>query len=204
MRVHSPRTLQLGSCVLTIGALDGVHLGHQALVREGLARAKELGVPFVVYTFDPPPKVYFQRVLLLSTLSEKIRRLEQLGVDDVIVAPFGPEYATLPAEDFMEEIGRLRPIEIWEGIDFRFGSNREGDSELLRHRFNVRVLEPVCCKEGKVISSTRIRMLIRENREAEAEELLGWPKSLTPSSFTSNSIGVGWLHPFERSRSAMH
>ncbi|MCL6442261.1 MAG: FAD synthetase family protein [Alicyclobacillus sp.] len=174
MLVHAPKTVQLEACILTIGALDGVHLGHQALIRQGLRRARELGVPFVVYTFDPPPKVYFQRVQLLSPLPEKLEKLGCLGVDHAVVAPFGPEYATLSAGEFMNEIGELHPVEIWEGMDFRFGSDREGDAELLKTRFQVHIVDPVCCREGKVISSTRIRHLFQENRNAEAQELMGW------------------------------
>ncbi|RNB89781.1 FAD synthetase [Brevibacillus fluminis] len=175
MHVHPPQTLQLPASVLTIGALDGVHRGHQELIRHGRERARELGVPLVVYTFDPPPRIYFQHSLLLTTVVEKIRRLMLLGVDHVVIAPFDANYVTRGVPIFLEELAGLNPLEIWEGSDFRFGRDRDGDIETLRQRFSVRVLDPVLCEAGTVISSSRIRTLLMQNKTAEAEWLLGWP-----------------------------
>lgn len=91
--VYEPRQLELPACVLTIGAFDGVHRGHQALVERTVARAAQLSVPSVAYTFDPPPKVLFQGERLLTSPIEKIRRLQAAGLDYVVMASFNTTYA---------------------------------------------------------------------------------------------------------------
>jgi riboflavin kinase/FMN adenylyltransferase len=177
MVVYHPKTLRLPSSVLTIGALDGVHRGHQEIILRARNRARELRVPLVVYTMDPPPKVYFRHAIQLTSLQEKIRRLEMLGADYIIVASFDADYLLKGVKPFLDEIAELNPVEIWEGPDFRFGRGREGDLSALRERFAVRIVEPVCCRNGEIISSSRIRTLLVQNKLTQAEELLGWPLS---------------------------
>lgn len=178
MEVHEEGCLRLPASVLTIGALDGVHKGHQALIRNAKKRAIELGIPLVVYTFDPPPRVYFKNVTLLSPLPEKLEKLKFLGADHVIVAPFNANYMTKEVNSFITEIASLNPIEILEGPDFHFGKNREGDLSTLRQYFSVKILESQRCHVGEIISSSRIRMLLKEDKKVQAEQLLGW-KHLT-------------------------
>ncbi|MCH6268518.1 FAD synthetase family protein [Bacillus sp. FJAT-50051] len=174
MKVHTTRSLQLSKSVLAIGALDGVHRGHQVLIQRARSHANKLGVPLVVYTFDPPPKVFFKNLLLLTPLSEKINRLKSLGVDHVIVASFDFNYITRGVDAFLSEISDINPLAIYEGHDFKFGKNREGDINTLRERFSVTVIEPVCCNTGIVISSSRIRNLLVQGSFLQAEQLLGW------------------------------
>ncbi|MDQ6597229.1 FAD synthetase family protein [Bacillus salipaludis] len=174
MQTFFDGALQLSASVLTIGALDGVHKGHQALIKTAKGRAIELGVPLVVYTFDPPPRVYFKNALLLSSLSEKLLKLQSLGVDICIIAPFNEHYMTKEVSSFIEEIGELNPVEIWEGPDFHFGKNREGNISTLQKYFSVKITESLRCPSGEVISSSRIRSLIKENKRVQAEQLLGW------------------------------
>jgi len=176
VQVHAPRTLQLSASILTIGALDGIHLGHQELIRRASESAQKLGVPLVVYTFDPPPKVYFQHAIMLTSLSEKLERLKLLGADHVIVAPFDADYVTRGVRIFLDELKELHPVEVWEGSDFRFGSNRDGDISTLREHFTVHVVDPILCRYGKVISSSRIRALLLQDKREEAAELLGWSR----------------------------
>ncbi|PGT76581.1 FAD synthetase family protein [Bacillus sp. AFS040349] len=174
MIVHEEKTLKLPLSILTIGALDGVHRGHQTLISRAKKRALEFGVPLVVYTFDPPPRVFFRNTIQLTTLNEKLEKLRLLGVDHVVVASFDKNYVGTEVGSFLDEIGGLNPLEIWEGQDFHFGKNREGNINTLKERFNVRVLEPMRCSSGEVISSSRIRLLISEKMIAQAEQLLGW------------------------------
>lgn len=174
MQVHGEGSLQLPASVLTIGALDGVHKGHQALIKTAKVRAVELGVPLVVYTFDPPPRVYFKNVTLLSPLPEKLEKLRFLGADHVIVAPFNAHYMTKEVSSFIMEISTLNPLEIWEGPDFYFGKNREGNVSTLSQYFSVEILESERCQDGEIISSSRIRTLLKENKRIQAERLLGW------------------------------
>ncbi|KQL44271.1 FAD synthetase [Brevibacillus choshinensis] len=174
MRVHTAGTCKLSASVMTIGALDGVHRGHQALICQARKRALVLGVPLVVYTFDPPPRVFFQQAMQLTTIEEKLHRLEHLSVDHVVVAGFDAEYSTREGSSFLRELRDLHPLEIWVGHDFRFGSNRGGDISTLRESFPVNVLDSILCSSGEIISSSRIRALLMQDRHLQAEQLLGW------------------------------
>lgn len=174
MKCHPINRLKLSASVVTVGAFDGVHLGHQALIRLLVERAKFLNVPSVVYTFNPPPRCYFQQVPLLTTLEEKLERLARLKVEHVVVARFDKVYMSRSAEEFMDELQALNPVEIWVGHDFRFGHRRQGGIEDLSRVFQVHQMNPVCCTHGEVISSSRIRSLISTGRHEEAEALLGF------------------------------
>lgn len=174
MSVHPAGTLKLPASVVTIGAFDGVHRGHQALIRRAKDRAARLSVPAVVYTFDPPPRAYFRDTLILTPLAEKLRRLEELGVDHAVVASFDAEYAARGAQAFLDELEGLSPREVWVGRNFRFGGDREGGLEDLEARFSTRVLEPVRSGSGEVISSSQVRALITQGAMVEARALLGW------------------------------
>lgn len=174
MEVYPDQILRLPGSVVTIGAFDGVHRGHQALIRRVVGRAGELGVPAVVYTFDPPPRAYFQGAPVLTPLARKIRRLKALGPEYAVVAGFDAGYAARCAEDFLEELAALNPSEVWVGADFRFGRGGAGDVDALAARFKTRVFEPVQCGEGEVISSSRVRRLLAQGATGEAHALLGW------------------------------
>ena len=174
MQAHPSEKVRLPASVLTIGAFDGVHRGHQALISRAVRRAKALGIPSLAYTFDPPPKVYFQHALSLMPLEEKLDKLENLGLDRVIVARFDEHYAARGTEDFLAELSTLNPDEVWVGRDFRFGRLQSGDLATLGSRFSVRVLEPARCSRGEIISSTRVRRLRAKGSLQEARMLLGW------------------------------
>lgn len=172
MRVHPANTLTLPASVIAIGAFDGVHRGHQKLIGEMVKRSKDLGVPSVVYTFDPPPRAYFEGARILTPIQEKLRRLFELQVDHVVVANFGAAYIARSAADFIRELANLHPVEVMVGKDFRFGRGREGGLGDLAEHFSVRVMDTVRCSRGEVISSTRIRRLIAEGEMVEALSLL--------------------------------
>lgn len=173
MEIHTPGTLKLPVSVLTIGALDGIHRGHQALLLKAKERAEKLGVPFVVYTFDPPPKVFFKGCRQLMSVEEKLRRLDMLGADYVIVGSFDEAFTKKEVSEFITELKELNPIEIWEGPNFLFGKDRKGTIEVLRHYFKVEVLHPLTCEQGEMISSSRIRGLLELENYQQAEQLLG-------------------------------
>ena len=189
MEVHSSGELRLWGSVATVGAFDGVHRGHQRLVRSAVIRAARLVVPSVAYTFDPPPKAYFGGAAILSTLEEKLERLEALGLDHAVVARFDEVYASRSAEAFLEEMSDLNPREAWVGHDFRFGKGQAGDVALLGTRFHTRVIDSIHCRSGEVISSTRIRSLLAGGEAERAETLLGL------AAMRRNSVGVSsvWL-----------
>ena len=173
MRLHGEGGLRLDASVVAIGAFDGVHRGHQSVIRQAVATARALGVPAVVYTFDPPPKAVFAGARVLTPIEEKLRRMAGLGVHHAVVAGFDRAYASRPAASFLDELSALHPAEVRVGADFRFGAGRAGDVTMLRRHFHVSVVDSVRCESGEIISSTRIRNLIARGDTGLASHLLG-------------------------------
>ena len=157
---------------VAIGSFDGVHLGHQRVLRTAL----DADLTSTVVTFFPHPRtVLGNEVELLTTLDRRLELLAELGFADALVVEFTPELSQQAADFFVEEV--LRPIGtriIAAGTGFRFGHQRRGDLELLRSRgFDVR---PVPLVEG--ISSTHVRQLLRGGEVERAGILLGRPHEL--------------------------
>lgn len=173
--------------ILTIGAFDGVHRGHQALIRAVVERAHATDRLATLITFHPHPGVVLapdRAPRNLTTPAEKMALLEGLGLDLVVLLPFSREVAATPARDFMEKVSsQLRLRELWIGADFALGRNREGDVSLLRELgrdlgYEVHAFEPIL-GTGEIISSSRIRLLLAEGRVEEASGLLGRYPSLS-------------------------
>jgi riboflavin kinase / FMN adenylyltransferase len=173
MRISEQNQLKLENSVVTIGAFDGIHRGHQALIKKAKLQANLYGVPLVVYTFDPPPKVYFQNQSMLTSLPEKKRFLEALGVSYTVFASFDEAYAARSAQDFIDELNDVNPREIWVGPGFNFGKGKSGSLEDLNNAFNAYQHPVVTCPKGEVISSTRIRKLFEHKETKQAYDLLG-------------------------------
>src|SRR4029434_11046554 len=112
---HRDGGLALDACVVTIGAFDGVHRGHQELLRQTITAARRRGVAAVVYTFDPPPKVYFGQAEPLISLREKLARIATFTPDHIVVAEFNQIYVRRTAADFLAELQRLHPCEVIVG-----------------------------------------------------------------------------------------
>lgn len=167
--------------VLTIGAFDGLHLGHQTLLRRLMQSAREANRLSGVVTFDPPPRRVLDpgsNMLCLTTTEDKIELLEAWGVDILVIVHFTWEVARTSARDFVWPLReRLRMAELWVGWNFALGRGREGDAAALQRLgqemgFDVHIVEPV--REGEVpISSTQIRNLLGAGRVREAAEMLG-------------------------------
>jgi riboflavin kinase / FMN adenylyltransferase len=174
MQVHFHRLPTLEKTVIAIGAFDGVHKGHQAVLQLLKYYSKAYNVPSFIYTFDPPPRSYFQNVKILTPIKEKLNRIGNLGIDHCFVATFNQDYVNRSAYSFIEELSMLNPQKIFVGEDFRFGKDRKGDIRLLSKYFHVQTVEPICCSSGRVISSSRIRELINKGETEKADLLLGW------------------------------
>jgi len=174
------------AAVLTIGVFDGVHLGHQALIRGVVQRAHALRGPAVVLTFHPHPRSVVapeSRWGYLCSLEERIARIAELGPDLLMIVRFTPEMAATSAESFVGELLRHVPLlELHVGSDFVLGRDRQGDVATLqalgeRQGFVVRSVPPVCL-EGQLVSSTRIRELVQAGLVHEAARWLGRAFSL--------------------------
>jgi riboflavin kinase / FMN adenylyltransferase len=178
---------QDGPLHLALGVFDGVHVGHQAVIKRAVdAAARDGGKAFVV-TFSPHPiRVIAPEkapAALLATLDEKAAVVKALGVDGLLVIRFDLAFAGMAAEEFVRKLcaGNVRTIAV--GVDWRFGSNRSGDVAMLRKMgaelgFNLEAVSPVMW-DGERISSTRIRQAIRDGNFAAAGEMLGRPYELS-------------------------
>lgn len=168
--------------VLTIGNFDGVHRGHQHLLARLVSRARALGVPSCVYTFEPPPRVVLapqQARTRILAWPEKMRLLADHGVDHVVVERFTRAFAQHPPEWFATQIlgARLRAAALVVGYDFRFGRARAGDLALLRRllpHVPVEQVEALYLDE-QLVSSSTVRGLVLEGAVERAAALLGRP-----------------------------
>lgn len=170
-------------CVVAIGNFDGVHLGHQKLLEIGRKRAKSLGVPFGVLTFDPHPRWFFnptQTPFLLSSEEFKVSCLEQQGVDHIFIAKFDTAFAALSAEQFIEDflMRDLAVVHVVVGADYRFGRGRQGDVAALHrfgHRHGFGVTGVTQFRDGAefVYSSTRVRTALNGGDLQLAAKILG-------------------------------
>ena len=163
-----------------IGKFDGIHRGHQSLLRHVLEQ-KEKGLQAVVFTFDPSPAVLFSGVNLpeLTTKREKRKIFEQLGIDVLIEFPLNHTTAAMPAEEFIRQVlaGQMKTAYIAAGTDLSFGKEGKGDTELLinmakRYGYRAEVIEKVCL-DGVEISSSYVRDVVKEGDMEKAERLIG-------------------------------
>lgn len=170
---------------VTVGTFDGVHRGHQDVLARLVARARDIGVPSVLVTFDPHPLEVVNPAAappLLTVGDEKIEVLAESGVDYVAIVPFTSALARLTPDEFVDAvlIGRFRMCDLLMGFDHGIGRNRAGDLRVMRELgatrgFDVDVVPPVSASSGPPISSTAIRRAIAGGDLARAAEALGRP-----------------------------
>ncbi|MFC4494144.1 bifunctional riboflavin kinase/FAD synthetase [Streptomyces ovatisporus] len=177
-----------GRSVVTIGSYDGVHRGHQLIIGRTVARARELGVPAVVVTFDPHPSEVVRpgsHPPLLAPHSRRAELMAELGVDAVLVLPFTAEFSQLSAADFVVKVlvDKLHARSVVEGPNFRFGHRAAGDVAFLAglgttYDYDVVVVdlyERGTAGDGEPFSSTLVRRLVGEGDVRGAAEVLGRP-----------------------------
>jgi len=168
-----------GSAV-AIGIFDGVHQGHQLLIE----RARERNPQVTALTFFPHPTALLapdKEPSYLLTLADRVLQLRLSGADSVAIAPFTEDFARLSPEEFIEQIliGELKASHVIVGENFRFGAKARGDVAMLQSRSEFETEEvPLVTGDDDVISSTRIRELIREGRVVKAAEFLTRPHQL--------------------------
>ena len=179
----SPDDLPPGERIVTIGTFDGVHRGHRRLLDRAVQRGKELGLPVTGVTFEPVPAAVLRPEAFsgrISTPEEKLERLAEAGLDEIVVVPFTPELSRWSPETFMawlQEKTGLR--ELWVGEGFALGKDRAGTVERLAEigtdlGFRV-VAVPRLTNGEEVVSSSRVRAAVMSGDVATARRLLGRP-----------------------------
>lgn len=185
--------------VVTIGSFDGVHLGHKTLIDQIKKEAAAIRGQSVVITFEPHPRIVLEKspvnFALLTDLNEKIRLLEDCGVDSLIIVPFNLDFAHQPAETYLSEflVKKIKPHTIVVGYDHHFGLGRKGNFALMK-----KVLEPLGINVIEVnpklideitISSTVIRKALQAGDISQANTLLGHPYLISGTVEKGDGIG---------------
>ena len=183
---------------LAIGVFDGVHLGHQQIIRQTIADAHQHNALALVLTFDRHPNsiVAPSRVPpLIYSLPQKLRTIESLGADQLLLVGFDKEFSEQSGEAFVRGLARdLGSIQsICVGADFVFGHKRSGDVALLKKLggeigFSVHGLAAVSL-DGRIVSSTRIREMIRTGKIDAASQMLGRPYSIAGRVVEGDKLG---------------
>jgi riboflavin kinase/FMN adenylyltransferase len=184
--------------VATIGNFDGVHAGHQAILKRLRAHSARMNLPGCVVIFEPQPREYFapgDAPPRLTRLRDKLALLEEQGVDRVLCLAFNRRLREMSAEQFVQEIliDGLGVKHLEVGDDFRFGCDRSGDFAFLqgsgeRHGFTVEAANTVA-ESGERISSTRLRQVLAEGDFSLAERLLGRPFSISGRVLHGQKLG---------------
>jgi phosphoribosyl 1,2-cyclic phosphate phosphodiesterase len=190
--------------VLAIGNYDGIHLGHQAILRADVERAHETGAVATALTFDPPPLKLLRpeaAPLRLSTNQQRMEWFGAVGLEAAVVLPFTMELSRLSPTDFVEQI-LVRDLcmkTVLVGENFRFGHRQTGNVQLLRelgarHNFEVAIIPPVLY-HGEIVSSTIIRREISEGGVSHAGRLLGRPFVLSGEVVKGTGTGTRFTFP---------
>lgn len=190
---------QFKNTVLTIGSFDGVHIGHQHILRRLRILADELDGESLLVTFHPHPRIVLSpeeyKLQLLTTIEEKADLLAQQGLDHLVLTPFTKAFSVQSPEAYIEDflIQQFQPRCIVIGYDHRFGKNRQGDISYLRqyqepYDFEI---EEITKQEIEhiAISSTKVRNALSKGKIRKATQLLGHPFRLTGKVVKGNQIG---------------
>ena len=193
-----------GERVVALGTFDGVHRGHQRLIRSAGKIAKDLGVPLRVCTFDRHPLEVLRPGYspeLLSTIPEKAREMCAIGVNEMEMMHFDRATADLSPGEFLDRLrNRIDVRAIVAGWNYSFGCKGKGNAETLiqdgkTHGYQVQIVPPATLADGTVISSTLVRQKLREGDTGKAAELLGRPYTLTGTVAAGKKQGHGLGFP---------
>jgi riboflavin kinase/FMN adenylyltransferase len=193
-----------GPTVVSIGNFDGVHRAHQSVLREVIARARQIGGHAMAMTFDPHPTRILRpdhSLKLIMPTPIKLRYLEQTGVDGVLLLPFTRDLSMMTPRAFVEEIlvNKLHAVEVHEGYNFHFGHKASGNAEVLTELgrefgFDVVTYPEMTLRKEKV-SSSEVRRLIDEGNLSRARHLLGRPFSIHSTPGRGRSYGHKYTVP---------
>ncbi len=187
------------NAVVTIGSFDGVHNGHRALIKKVKSLAQKVEGEVVIITFHPHPRQIIypkdDSLKLLNSIEEKIQLFEKLGVENLVIVPFSIEFSQQPADEYVEKflVEKFRPKIVVVGFDHKFGLNRQGDINYLKHHgknhgFEVKEIQKQMLADLK-ISSTRIREALSKQKIKEANQNLGYHYMLTGEVIRGLELG---------------
>ena len=185
--------------VVTIGAFDGVHLGHQAIFKAMQEEAKKINGETVVITFSPHPRIVLgidnTNLNFIKTEKNKLQCIEKAGIDHLIIVKFTKEFASIPSDIFIREyiVDFIHPKVFIIGYDNHFGNNREGSIDILKNlsnqfKFIVKKVDAIVI-DAITVSSTEIRNLLTQGDITRANKLLGQEYSITGKVIRGQSIG---------------
>ncbi len=193
-----------GPTLVSVGNFDGVHRAHAHVLREIVARARQSGAKAVAVTFEPHPARILRPesgLKLLTPTPEKLRLLEDTGIDAALLLPFGRDLSLMTPRQFAERIlkKKLHAREVYEGYNFRFGHKAAGDMNLLSELgremgFEVKVY-PEMTLRGEHVSSSQIRKLLREGRVSRARHLLARPFCILSTPGRGRGYGSKYTVP---------
>lgn len=196
---NSIQARNIKNAVVTIGTFDGVHLGHQAIFKEMRRLADEVNGETVVVTFHPHPRqvlaIGTEKLRFICSQEEKLKKFEEFGIDNVVIIPFTKEFASTPSDEFIKDyiIERIHPAVIVVGYDHHFGKNRMGDFQMLNElgaQYGFKTVQVEAQDINEVaVSSTKIRNFLWTGNVKAANELLGYPYSVTGLVIRGNEIG---------------
>jgi riboflavin kinase/FMN adenylyltransferase len=195
--LHNVRAAHRGAAI-TIGTFDGVHVGHQAMIRRLRDHARQLGAPAMVLTFEPTPREYLDPARAparLTTLRERLPLLEKAGADYCLLMRFDEHLRVVRGREFVERllVSRLVVRHVLVGHDFRFGYKGEADADALRRAsvaggFTLDVMEPVTI-DGERVSSSDVRALLAARQLDRAATLLGRPYTMIGKVIRGERLG---------------
>lgn len=200
------------NAVITIGTFDGVHKGHRAILKKVVDHAAKVNGESVLLTFEPHPrKLLFpdQPLGIITPLLQKLQLITDAGIQHVVVVPFTKEFSSLTADQYVRNflVSVFNPHSIVIGYDHRFGHDRKGDINLLKHYaadYHYELMEiPAQLIDEAAVSSTKIRKAIMEGRMEEATQMLGRHYSLKGNVMHGNKLGrtLGYptanIHPHD-------
>lgn len=190
---------KIPNAIVTIGTFDGVHLGHQAVFKQMVDKARQIGGETVVITFFPHPRIVISpndnRLRLITSQEDKIEHLRRSNIDNLIIINFTKEFSHTSSEDFIKDyvVRYIQPAILVIGYDHHFGSNRSGDFDTLSklgmefhfavEKINEQDIEDI------TISSTKIRSALRQGDIKLANKLLGYSYSTSGIVMHGDSIG---------------
>ncbi|MEE8564717.1 MAG: bifunctional riboflavin kinase/FAD synthetase [Atribacterota bacterium] len=188
---------------IALGVFDGVHLGHQKLIKLTVDKARKNDGISIIATFDPHPDIIINpesNVFLLTTLEERISLIKDTDVDVFLIIKFNKMMSKMSPEDFINKIlvDSLQVKEIFVGFNYKFGFRGKGNPDILReynkiYKFKTHILEPIIANNN-IISSTRIKDYIKSGEIGKAKKLLGHDITISGRVISGKGRGVKLLN----------